>query len=283
LKVVRQIDQLADATLTAALLQTIFAATVESDAPTHDVMRALQDDQEQDLEGGRPGDFDRLMSHRYEWYRSTRVDLGNFGKIAHMFPGESLKFNSTNHPNQNYDVFNKALLREISRCLCVSYESVSNDYSHATYSSVRQASADLWPLTLKRRAFYPARMMQMIWGRFLEEEIETGSLEFPGGIEAFRANRTAASNADWRGPPKPLADDLKAAKAQQILRSEGWVSRDQLCAEYGNDWLEVNRQRAIEKADDERLGLDPPPNIGGGGQGGDAAVTGGEDGTGGGG
>jgi len=280
LKVVRQIDQLADATLTASLLQTIFAATVESDAPTADVMRALQSDDEQDLEGGQPGDFDNLMKQRFEWYRQTKVDLGNFGKIAHMFPGESLKFNSSMHPNSNYDVFNKSLLREISRCLCVSYESVSNDYSHATYSSVRQASADLWALTIKRRAFYPARMMQMVWESFLEETIETGLLQFPGGVDAFRANRAAACNADWRGPPKPLADDLKAAKAQQILRSEGWVSRDQLCAEYGNDWLEVNRQRAVEKSDDERLGLDPPPNIGGGGQPGDAA-KGGEDGEGG--
>lgn len=268
LKVIRQIDQLADATLTASLLQTIFAATVESDAPTSDIMRALQgiDEQDADTGGSRPGDFDTLMGQRLEWYRSTKVDLGNFGKIAHMFPGETLKFNSTLHPNQNYDPFNKSLLREIARCLCVSYAAVSNDYSGETYSSNRQASADLWPLTLKRRAFYPTRMMQIIWGCFLEESIETGFLPFPGGLGAFRANRTAASNADWRGPPKPIADDLKTAKAQQILRSEGWVSRDQLCAEYGNDWLEVNRKRAAEKEDDERLGLDPPPNIAGGGQ-----------------
>jgi lambda family phage portal protein len=285
LKVVRQIDQLADATLTAALLQTIFAATVESDAFTKDVMQAFRGGNEQDVDGAIPGDFDNLMSQRFEWYnRSTRVDLGNFGKIAHMFPGETLKFNSTNHPNQNYEAFFKSLLREISRCLCISYESVSNDYSHATYSSVRQASSDLWQLTEKRRAFYPARMMQMIYGCFLEETIDAGLIEFPGGIEAFRANRAAACNADWRGPAKPLADDLKAAKAMQIARAERWVGRDQLCQEWaGGDWIETARQIAAEEAEDERLGLDPLPTVGGGGAsaGVQADVAGGEDGSGG--
>lgn len=266
LKVVRKIEQLADATLTAALLQTIFAATVESSAPTAEVLRALDTTDEQDLDGAQPGDFDRFMNSRFEWYKSTKIDLGNFGKIAHMYPGEELKLNGTQHPNQNYESFHTNLLREFSRCIGISYESTGNNYSQATYSSMQHASADLWPLNMKRRAFFPARMMQMIYECFLEESIAIGLIEFPGGLGNYLSNRAGAANASWRGPPKPIADDLKTAKAQQILRAEGLVSRAQQCAAYGNDWREVNLQRAAEMEDDERLGLPPLPTIGGGGQ-----------------
>ena len=47
IQVVRQYDQLANATLTAALIQAIFAATIESDAPTEQLLSALQDEEEQ--------------------------------------------------------------------------------------------------------------------------------------------------------------------------------------------------------------------------------------------
>lgn len=275
LKVIRQVDQLADGTLTAALLQTIFAATVQSDAPTVETMRALQgigeQDDNPDLEGAPPGSFQNLLANRYDWYRQTRIDLGTFGKIAHMFPGEELKFNTTQLPNQNYEAFHRALLREIARDLCVSYEAMSGDYSFATYSASRQAAADLWPLNLKRRAFYPARLCGAVYEAWLEEAIEIGDVAFPGGVENFRANRSMAVNANWRGPPPPIADDLKTAKANQILRAEGLVSRSQLSAQMGFDFAEVQKERAREDAEDARLGLAGPPNLSSGVSSADAA------------
>ena len=276
LKVTRQYDQVADATLTAVLLQTIFAATVESDTPTVDLMKALQSDDEQldvaDIEGGQPGQFNTLMGQRLEWYKNTKIDLANFGKVAHMFPGEELKFNGALHPSQYYGEFMKNLLREISRCLCLSYSSMANDYSEATYSSANQEAADLWGINEKRRAFFPGRLCQNVWERFLYEGIETGFIDFPGGFEAFIANRLAASNAIWRGPPRPMADPLKSAKAMQIARSERWSSRDELCSMWGGtDWQETARQIKSEQDEDEELELPPLPIVGGGGTSGQSA------------
>ena len=47
LQVARQFDQLSDATLTAAILQTVFAASITSDEPTEDVLAGLLTPQEQ--------------------------------------------------------------------------------------------------------------------------------------------------------------------------------------------------------------------------------------------
>jgi capsid protein len=47
LQVARQFDQLSDATLTAAILQTVFAASITSDEPTEEVLSGLLTPQEQ--------------------------------------------------------------------------------------------------------------------------------------------------------------------------------------------------------------------------------------------
>src|SRR5690606_12133074 len=101
LRVVRQFDQLADATLTAALIQAIFAATIESEAPTEQMLQALQDQDEQ----GTSGDIFDFFGAKEAWYRSTKIDLGVVGRIAHLFPGEALKFNRSEHPNDTYEAF----------------------------------------------------------------------------------------------------------------------------------------------------------------------------------
>ena len=47
LRVAKQFDQLADATLLAAIIQTVFAASIESEAPTQDALQGLLNPREQ--------------------------------------------------------------------------------------------------------------------------------------------------------------------------------------------------------------------------------------------
>ena len=108
LKVVRQFDQLADATLTATLIQTIFAATVKSPEPTEEVMQAFQEMVEQQARatpGAQvPSPFESMLLMRQGWYDNTKIDLGRHGKIAHLSPGDELKFHGAEHPSDTYDV-----------------------------------------------------------------------------------------------------------------------------------------------------------------------------------
>lgn len=264
LKVTKQYDQLADATLTAALVQTIMAATIESDSPTAELLKALQSEDEQDESvraesevGAMAGDFERLMLARKGWYDQTKVDLGQFGKLVHLFPNEKLNMNRSEHPNTGYADFSKGLLREIARCIGITYEQFTGDYIGATYSSVRMASADMWLVNLFRRAHFVGRFYQMVFEAWLEEDIEKGHTPFPGGVPNFLIMRAEICRIDWRGPPKPTADDLKTAKAQQIQRQEGWVPTEQLAAEYGNDHRDVIESQ--KRTDDLRKENDLQP------------------------
>jgi lambda family phage portal protein len=243
LKVVRQFDNLSDATLQAALLQTIFAATIQSEAPTQDILQALQDDDEQGVGGAN---IDSYLGAKTGWYEQTKIDLGRHGKIAHLFPGEELKFNASETPNNNYEAFARMLLREIARGLGVTFETLTGDYTGATYSSVRMATSETWPTTLYRRKHIAAPVCQAVYAAWLDEQIEAGAIPFPGGIDNFRANVTAATKADWRGPPKPQADDLKTQRAHEGYRDMGVMTDEQICAELGQDWEDVYEQRARE-------------------------------------
>lgn len=244
LKIAKQYDQLSDATLTGALIQAIFAATVESEAPTDAILQALQDDDEQ---GVGSGNMDSLLDAKAGWYQNTKIDLGRAGKIAHLFPGEKLTFNGSKTPNSTYEAFAKFLMREIARCLGLSFETLTGDYSAATYSSVRMSTSELWPLTVRRRSKIPARFSQAVFEAWLEEQIETGAIKFPNGLYGFIANRRAACNAEWKGPPKPQADDLKTAKAHETYKRMGVVSDEMICNDLGVDVEDVFRQRAHEK------------------------------------
>ena len=244
LKTLKQFDQLSDATLTKALMDALFAATMESQSPTTDLLQALQDEEEQGISGASVTD---LLATKAAWYENTKIDLGRSGRIAHLFPGEKLKFNTTSRISNDYEAFVKILLRELARCMGLSFESVTGDYSGATYSSVRMSGSELWPLTLSRRKHIAGRFMTEIFQSWLDEEVMSGRLPFKGGTFAYMAQRKAAARCDWRGPPKPQADDLKAAKAMEVLKRLGIASDEQLCAELGTDYEDVYEQRARER------------------------------------
>lgn len=252
LKVLKQYEQLSDATLTKAMIDAIFAATMESSMPTAEVLQALQDDEEQGIGGASVTD---LLAAKAAFYESTKIDLGRAGKIAHLFPGEKFNLTTSTRISGDYEAFAKFLLREVARCLGLSFEAVTGDYSGATYSSVRMASSELWPLTVSRRTHIVGRFMQEIFCQWLDEEIMTGRIPFTGGVFAYQALRKSVQRCEWRGPAKPQADDLKAAKAMEVLKRLGIASDEQLCAEMGSDYEDVYEQRAREKKMREALDL----------------------------
>jgi lambda family phage portal protein len=275
LQVARQFDQLADATLTAAIMQTLFAATITSDEPTEQVIQGLLTPQEQArmaAQGISP--MSAYLDMVGGFYDGVTLNVGINGRIAHLFPGQELKFHRSEHPTSDYKEFSMHLLREMARCLGLTYESATGDYMGATYSSVRMATGEIFAITRMRRQNVVAPFCQAAYEAWLEEEIEDGGIPFPGGYAAFLANRTAACRADWRGTPKPQADDLKTAKAHEVWRRLGVISDAMIANDLGVDIEDVYAQRASEAELRESYGLTDPmlmTAFGGGSQPMDAA------------
>lgn len=235
LKVIRQYDQLADATLTTTLLQTIFAGTITSESMGED---AFEEGLNPAIEraGAGNGALNRYLSEKTGWYDHTQIDLGVHGRMAHLFPGDKLEFHGAKTPTDTYEGFAKGLLREMAMGIGVTYEDATGDYKEATYSSVRMATNAIWGLALYRRQHIIVPFARAVYEAWLEEEVGEGRVEFPGGFDAFLAKRDAAVKADWHGPSRPTADDLKTAKAQEMRIKNGTSTLAAEASEGGYDW-----------------------------------------------
>lgn len=91
-----------------------------------------------------------------------------------------------------------------------------------------------WPIQMWRRSHIAAPFYQSAFECWLEG-IERGDVTFPGGVEAFLANRMAACRADWRGPAKPIPDEVKFAAANEKLYGMGVITAEYIAAELGQD------------------------------------------------
>lgn len=248
LKVTRQFDQLADATLTSALIQAVFAAMFTSQAPSDEVLGGLQTATEQ------ANAIKSLAANQIEWYENADFDLGQPGRVLHGYPGDDLKFFRSESPNETYEPFAKFLLREVSRAAALTYEEFSGDYAGATFSSVKMGISTTWP-RIERRRNIPAQLCQAAYEAWLEEDIEIGGTEFPGGVPAYLAQRDLAAKATWRGPTRPKPDEFKAANAAKVYQGVG-VPDQVLFDELGLDVDEVYDARAREKQRRSDLGID---------------------------
>lgn len=247
LQVARQFDQLSDATLTAALIRAVFAATIKSTEPTEEVMKGLLTPQEQARMASEGlSTFEAWAAAQEGWYKGTHIDLGIKGRFAHLFPGQTLEFHANEGAASDYKDQALFLLRELLRCLGLTYESGTGDYSNATYSSVRMATGEIYLITVYRRRNVVSPFCQAGFECWLEESIDKGETPFPGGIDGFLEKKTAACRAAWKGTPKVQADDLKTAKAHQVYKDMRVITDEQIANELGMDVEDLYEQLARE-------------------------------------
>lgn len=266
LQVVRQFDQLANATLSAAMVQAIFAATLESASPTESVLQGMQGAGEGLPSFDATPSIDDMIGQKAAWYDNTKISLGSHGKVVHLFPGDSLKFNRSEHPNATYEAFAKFLLREIARCIGVTFETMTGDYTGATYASLNIGTAVVWEIVKYRRKHILGRFLEAVYQAWLEDEIEHGRILFPGGLAGFLANRSAVVPCEWVGSGRPPADELKTAKQlDTLLNACGIMSRRRAADLLGYDYDDELEDMADERDRRADHGLpEPGPGHNGG-------------------
>lgn len=253
LKVIRQYDQVFDAVVTKKLTQAMFAAIMRTNIQGLAAFDGLFTDKDNEIMS-----IPAFAGAKGEWYEESKLDLGVHGRIAHLFPNDDLEFVESKGQGELQDKINEWLLREFCRGLGITYETGSNDFNGATYSSIRMGSAIEWAGVVRRRQNIIVPFCEMAAAAFLEEEIGTGRMEYPGGYRKFLQEREYAGVTSWTGPAKPQADDFKTARAYEVRKSMGTTTLDEIAAEYGRDWDDDMRQRKAENDLADELGLPRP-------------------------
>lgn len=262
LKAIKHCIEHSDATFITSLMQTIMAATITSPQFSDDALQAFKSDtplidtkiKEPDVFGSMQPYMDAML----DWSSRSSIDFSEHGKIVHLFPGDEFKFNTPNAPGNNYiDLFN-SFLREISRCLGVSFSSCSNDHTNATYSSVRMENATVWPVALLRRKRVAEPLVSNAFCQLLEEDVAYGRIYYPGGYRRFLKQKHAACKHKLHGPAKPTADDKKSSDAQTTRLENGTTSLSMECAEAGIDFETMIEEKVREEAIYKKHGWEYP-------------------------
>ena len=139
----------------------------------------------------------------------------------------------------------------------LTYEQLTGDYSHVSYSSARAA-------TLEFRRFCEGvqhhvmvfQFCRPIWTEFLRWQVLTGTVPASAFADATRG----LQSAKWLPPSWPWVDPMKDAKAAILEMDANLRSRSEVIAERGYDAEEVDAEIAADRSRADRLGISSRPD-----------------------
>lgn len=256
LKEMKTLSTFRDVTLQNAVVNAMYAASIESDLPPEVAMAALG--------AGNPGEQIAKYGSAYLGAIAKYTGENNMKvdgvKIPHFYPGTSLKLNPVGNPGGVGQEFETGLLRYISALLGVSYEQLSRDYSNTNYSSARAGMLETWKFMQSRKKMVADRLATIIYTLWFEEAMNMGDLEVmkyskaPNFYEGL--NREAYTNCSWIGASRGQIDELKETQAAVLRMKYNLSTQEDEAAKLGKDWRRLNEQLEREKLDREDKGLE---------------------------
>lgn len=158
--------------------------------------------------------------------------------IQQLNPGEKLSFHTPNRPNGSLDPFMRAMLREVAAGACVSYESLSRDYSQSNYSSSRLALMDDRELYRVLQQWWIRSFRLPLHKRWLQQAALAGAVSsvsattYLSGREKLEAVHFKPRGWSWIDPTK----EVKAYK--EAIRAGLTTTTDVIAATGGGQDIE---------------------------------------------
>ncbi|UMY19125.1 phage portal protein [Methylobacterium organophilum] len=255
-KKLRMLGRYDEAEVQAAVLNALLAAFVESPFDHAELAKSMgggMDLTQAQIGGALSG----YQDQRLAYWDAAPIQMPGV-KLNYLFPGEKVTFSQAMRPNPGFEMFERVSLRNIATALGTTYEQLSSDWSQVNYSSARAALIEVWRGFTARQGFFGTGFLMPWYAAVLEEGIQTGRIELPGGLakkRPFHLHKAAYCAARWIGPGKGWVDPLKEASAAAMRIESGFSTLEKECAEQGADWQEVLQQRARERKFAASLGL----------------------------
>lgn len=215
--------------LQASLANSLVAAFLESD---------LDQDSASALFGTDPraawGDSVRQAQSIRKLQGAAIIPLPAGARVSSFTPGR---------PNQAFEAFMLASLRNIAAGMNLSYEHLLKDFSKTSWSSARATLVEVWRYFSGRRRWLADYWLRPIYELWFEEAVNAGEIEAPD----FYANKYAYLRARFIFGGRGWVDPVKEAQASVIRMNAGLSTLEKECAEQGDDYEEVLDQRALER------------------------------------
>lgn len=184
------------------------------------------------------------------------------GQIDILPTGTKVADWSPEYPNQNFDPFVRAALRDIAAAFGVSYESLSRDYSQSNYSSSRLALLD------DRDGW---RVLQQWWIRSFRERLHKVWLEAAilsraiskVSVPDYVARPDFYRAVTWKPRGWSWVDPTKEVNAYKEAERAGYITKSQIIAQTGSGMdiedVITERRRELDLMADADLTTDTDP------------------------
>lgn len=240
-----------------ALVNSTYAATIESELPSEVVYQAIG--------GGNmnnPGDVITGYASAYlasvgDYVSGARNMALDGVKIPHLYPGTKLKLQPASAGGPLGTDFEKSLVRYLAAILGVSYEELSKDMEGSNYSSIRASMALTHKRMQARKQAIADRLANIKLRLWMEEAFNkkgfftTLPKNAPSFYDGFNAD--CYCNADWIGASRGQIDELKETQAAVLRIAANLSTVEDEAGRLGKDWRKIYAQRAREiKIEEEK-------------------------------
>jgi len=237
----KQLGRYTDAEIMAAVVSGLFTVFVET--------------------GDGAADFDYSKIGTEVGQNSSDKDLKlSNGMIVGLGPGEKISSANPGRPNQAFDNFVQAILRQIGVGLELPFEILIKHFTKS-YSAARAALLELWKYVLSERQLVADNFLRPVQEVWMYEAVAKGRIPAPGFFDDPAVRRAYLAGA-WVGPTKGQIDELKEVKAarQRIDGRLSTLARE--TAELtGADWDDNHVQQVKEQTAQIRDGLLTEPVV----------------------
>ena len=205
--------------------------------------------------GDGAADFDYSKIGTEVGQNSSDKDLKlSNGMIVGLGPGEKISSANPGRPNQAFDNFVQAILRQIGVGLELPFEILIKHFTKS-YSAARAALLELWKYVLSERQLVADNFLRPVQEVWMYEAVAKGRIPAPGFFDDPAVRRAYLAGA-WVGPTKGQIDELKEVKAARE-RIDGRLSTlaRETAELTGADWDDNHAQQVKEQTAQIRDGL----------------------------
>jgi lambda family phage portal protein len=243
-----------------AIVNSTFAATIESELPSEVVFQSLG--------GGNVGDPGDVITEYGAAYLSA-IDAYTKGsrhmqidgvKIPHLYPGTKLKLQPASAGGPLGTDFEKSMLHYLAAILDLSYEELARDYTGANYTTMRAAVAQTGRAMRGKKVRVADRTGLIVYRCWLEEMINTNQINsWPTkGINIYEGlNMEALTNAAFIGASTAQIDEMKETEAAVLRIANNLSTVEDEAGRLGKDWRRIMAQRKREIELEKKNDLPP--------------------------
>lgn len=255
LKQTKMRKQFSEVTLQNAVVNASYAASVESELPSAEVIAMMGGGAENQLENY----LKMYMGALSEFMGGSNNIKLDGAMIPQFFPGTKLNARPLGTPGGVGTDFEASLLRYLAAALGTSYSALSRDYSKLSYSGLKGEAAEIQKFMGSRKKGVADKLATYGYELWLEEEIAGDYALLPPGWTRDDYYRPLAKEAlsvcSWIGTGRGQIDELAETQAAILRINSGLSTREIETAKLGNDFRDVLAQLERESKLIEKHGL----------------------------